>query len=122
MVNEPHQAPAIGRYRFGEIEIDGEVHRADVIVLPHGVHGGWWRREGHRLQPEDLAHVLDALPPLLVVGTGSHGRMVVDPRTEAMLAEHGIRIEAMPTPEAVAAYERRRAAGEPVAAALHLTC
>ena len=52
------KAHAIEDYRFGRIEIDGQPYDRDVIILPERVIANWWRREGHRVHPEDLEAVL----------------------------------------------------------------
>jgi hypothetical protein len=44
----------ITSYDFGHIIIDGKRYTSDLIVFPDRVKVGWWRKEGHRLQLEDL--------------------------------------------------------------------
>jgi hypothetical protein len=111
----------IDSYRFGQVVIDGTPHHKDVIILPDRVIGGWWRKEGHALHPEDLEAVFEATPEVLVVGQGAYGRMQVTDETERALQDAGIKLIALPSGEAVETYNRLR--GErAVAAALHLTC
>lgn len=112
--------PRIEGYRFGRVLVDGEEHTRDVIVLPHRVVGGWWRRAGHALVLEDLKDVVDELPERLVVGTGAYGRMRPDPRALELLRERKIVVESLPTGEAVRRYGELDPAR--TAAALHLTC
>ena len=113
--------PEIESYRFGRIVVDGQVHTADLIILPHQVLGNWWRREGHSLHPDDLKPVLDGRPEVLVVGQGANGLMVVPPNTRQALEDAGIELIALPTEEACRSYNAMRAS-RIVAAALHLTC
>ena len=108
-------------YRFGHLVVDGQAHTRDVIVLPDRVIGGWGRKEGHALHPEDLRAVFEAAPEVLVVGQGASGLMRVTQETRDALGQAGIELIALPTPEAVETYNRLRDA-RPVAAALHLTC
>lgn len=108
-------------YSFGRVTVDGRVHTADVIVLPSRVIAGWWRKDGHRLTPEDVEDVLAARPACLVVGTGASGLMEVLPETARLLEDRGIRVIAQPTAEAVDTYNRLRGDGR-TAACLHLTC
>jgi hypothetical protein len=112
--------PVIDDYGFGHIVIDGEEHSRDVIVLPNRVVAGWWRKDGHALVIEDLADVIDELPPNLVVGSGALGRMRPDPGTLEDLERRGINVEVLPTGEAVDRYGALDPAT--TAAALHLTC
>lgn len=114
-------APRIESYRFGNIVIDGQAHTKDLVILPDRVVGGWWRKEGHTLHPDDLAVVLKAAPDVLVVGKGTFGRMYITQETEQALQAAGIELVAQPTQKAVETYNRLREERK-VAAALHLTC
>ncbi len=113
--------PKIESYRFGRIVIDGEAHDKDVIILPGRVIGGWWRKSGHVLHPEDLDAVFEAAPEMLIVGQGANGRMRVTRETEQALAAADIELVALDTDAAVERYNALREAGN-VAAVLHLTC
>ena len=115
-------APKIESYEFGRIVIDGREYRADVLVLPDRVVADWWRLEGHNLAPEDLREVVGAAPRHLVVGTGAYAAMSVPGDTVTTLEGEGIKVEAHDTATAVRRYNELAAAGEAVAAALHLTC
>jgi hypothetical protein len=112
--------PRLEGYRFGRILVDGEEETRDVIVLPERVVTNWWRRDGHRLVLDDLKDVRKDLPEHLVVGTGAYGQMRPDPKAVDQLQREGIKVEAMPTADAVRRYgelDPRR-----TAVALHLTC
>jgi hypothetical protein len=113
--------PEIESYRFGHLVVDGQVHQQDLIILPDRVLGGWWRKEGHVLHPEDLEAVLEARPELLVVGQGARGLMRVAVETAQGLDAAGIELVAQPTGNAWQTYNRYREKRS-VAAALHLTC
>jgi hypothetical protein len=110
----------IERYSFGRVTVDGREETRDVIVLPKRVVRDWWRKDGHALILEDLEAVLDELPNRLLLGTGAHGRLRPDPDTLEALKARGVRVEVMPTDEAVRRYAELNPAA--TAAALHLTC
>ena len=112
----------IDGFEFGRVVVRGMEYRADVIVLPNRIVDSWWRREGHRLAPEDLAVVVAASPAVLVVGTGAYGMMNVPDETRDFLATKGIKVEHYPTAPAVARYNELCRGGACVAAALHVTC
>ncbi len=114
-------APHIETYRFGHIVIDGQPYDRDVIILPDRVLGGWWRKEGHVLHPDDLQAVFESEPELVVIGQGAYGRMAVTQETRRALAAAGIELIAHPTEKACQTYNRLRERRK-VAAALHLTC
>lgn len=109
-------------YRHGRLNVDGETHTADLIVTPAGIHAGWWRDGGHGVLVSDIAMILDDPPEVLVLGTGSTGRM--EPSAEAMeaLRAAGIVVEVHPTARAVERFNELSASGVTVGAGLHLTC
>jgi len=113
--------PNIESYSFGKILVDGKPYTSDLIILPGGVRPGWWRKEGHRLDKDDLQEVLEARPSVLVIGTGNMGLMKVPPETLEHLAAHGIRAVVERTAAACQRYNEL-AQTEQAAAALHLTC
>jgi hypothetical protein len=113
--------PTIESYRFGHIVIDGEAYDQDVIILPDRVIGGWWRKEGHTLHPDDLEAVFEAAPEVLVVGKGASGQMQVASKARQALQKASIELVASPTGKAVETYNEMRNE-QAVAAALHLTC
>ncbi len=113
----------IESYSPGRIVIDGvELHR-DVIVLPNRVLTEWWRRDGHSLVIEDLDDVLEELPQRLILGCGYSSRMQPEPSVMEALAARGVKVETLPTDQAVERFEELEARDPAVvAAALHLTC
>ena len=113
----------IETYSPGRVVVDGVELNRDVIVLPGRVLSDWWRRDGHSLVLEDLEDVLDELPERLIVGCGYAGRLEPDPSVIEALRKRGVKVEALPTPDAVARFEELEARDPAVvAAALHLTC
>ena len=114
-------APKIDSYRFGRVVINGDPYTKDVIILPDRVIGGWWRKEGHTLHPEDLEVVIEAVPEVLVVGRGAYSRMEVTPEALNALKAAGIELESENTEEACKRYNQIRKDCK-AAAALHLTC
>ena len=113
----------IESYSPGRVVVDGVELNRDVIVLPGRVLSDWWRRDGHSLVLEDLEEVLDELPQRLIVGCGYAGRLEPDPSVIEALTKRGVKVEALPTPDAVARFEELEARDPAVvAAALHLTC
>lgn len=111
----------IESYEFGRIVIEGKRYATDLMIYPDHVEDNWWREEGHSLSPVDLWAVVQAKPEVLVVGTGHSGLMRIPPETEKYLREHGIRLIAERTTEAVRIYNQLCQSTR-VVAALHLTC
>jgi len=113
--------PRIDSYEFGRLVVDGKTYTSDVIIFPHGVKGGWWRKEGHRLCLEDLKEVLEEKPEVLVVGTGYSGLVEVPREVAEGLQAQGIKVVVEPTSKAVKTYNEL-SRSKKVVAALHLTC
>jgi hypothetical protein len=111
----------ITQYSFGKIVIDGRAYTSDVIIYPGRVDDKWWRREGHQLQAEDLAAVVEAGPEAVVVGTGSLGLMKVPAQTKTFLESKGIEVRIARTGQAVRLFNELQEKKRTVAC-LHLTC
>ncbi|MEE9584681.1 MAG: Mth938-like domain-containing protein [Candidatus Brocadiales bacterium] len=107
---------------FGNIRIDGQDYSSDVIIYPDRVNSNWWRKEGHRLQEEDVKEILQAAPQILIVGTGQDGLMKVDPQLKALLEQRGTELFAAVTPEACRLHNDLIKGNKTVITALHLTC
>ncbi len=112
----------IDAYASGRVVVDGASYEADVIVFPDRVESNWWRKEGHRLQMEDLGTVVGYGPDVLVVGSGSLGMMDVPPSTIEGLETRGISVIVLRTSEACTRFNALLAERKRVVAALHLTC
>ena len=111
----------ITQYSFGKIVIDGRTYTSDVIIYPDRVDDKWWRREGHRLQSEDLAGVVEARPEAVVLGTGHLGLMKVPAETKVYIESKGIEVHIARTGEAVSVFNNLQGKKRTVAC-LHLTC
>lgn len=111
----------IEHYSFGSITIDGSTYTSDVIIYPGRVDASWWRREGHRLSPEDLGDIIKARPDVLVIGTGAMGVMKVPTETLEFIGSKSIEVHTARTGKAVDIYNNMPK-DRTVIAALHLTC
>ncbi len=133
-----HSSPQVEKYDFGRLRHAGKEYDRDVILYADPAAGGaarvqtnGWRKEGHRLDKDDLKEVVKEKPEVLVVGTGYYGRMVVPQETLEFLNRLGIEVHTGETQEAVKKYNELLTQGESasggkdirkVVAALHLTC
>ena len=111
----------IDSYRFGEIVVDGHRYTSDVIIYPERADSSWWRKEGHRLQIDDLKDIVAHEPEVLIVGTGDAGVMTIPQETVAYLQQKGIKLISERTAQACQTYNRMSGSGK-IIAALHLTC
>ena len=109
----------IEHYDFGTITIDGKTYTSDLKIIKGRIIPNWWRREGHRLDVCDVEDILEANPPVLVVGTGYSGLMTVAPSLKKELHRREIRLIAVPTAQACEEFNK---VSETAAFAAHLTC
>ena len=111
----------IESYEFGRVTVDGKEYTGDIIVFPGWVNAGWWRREGHDLNIEDIESLLREKPDIIVVGTGINGMLRVPDRTRDYIASRGINLVVERTAKACELYNELSRNSKTVAA-LHVTC
>lgn len=111
----------INHYSFGRIVIDNISYDADLIIFPDRVRTHWWRKEGHKLHPEDIQEIIEARPKVLVVGQGAVGEMKILPQTRELIESQGIKLLSGNTEEACQLYNQLPNKEEAIAA-FHLTC
>ena len=114
----------IESYSFGRMVVAGEEHRDDLMIYEREINSGWVRKRGHVLNPEDLTWITGKDPDLLVIGTGSSGRMKVADETRNFLKENEISLCIGDTEEAADYFNTKLEEDndERVAGAFHLTC
>lgn len=109
---------------FGTMTIDGRTYTSDLFIYPDGrVQDGWRRRQGHLMTVDDIMPLVDAAPAMIIVGTGTGGRMRPAASVAPFLDERGITWTAAPTDQATQRYNREISRGMmKVGACFHLTC
>ncbi|HEA83856.1 MAG: hypothetical protein H0Z16_08020 [Thermodesulfobacterium sp.] len=116
----------ISHYSFGSLKFKDKTYNKDLIIIKTSkeekIFPNWWRKEGHRLQVEDLEEVWKNPVEYLVVGTGAYGVMKVDPEVERKAESLKIKIEAYKTDKAVKRFNELYSSNITVAGAFHLTC
>ncbi len=112
----------IDSYSFGHIVIDGKTYTSDVIIYGDRVDATWWRKEGHRLTPEDIVEAMNARPDILIIGTGYAGVMTVPKETIEYITAHKIDVKVARTGKAVDVFNALQTQDKHVIAALHITC
>ncbi len=94
----------IDEYSFGRIVIVGREYNRDIIIFPDHIKPNWWRREGHKLYPDDLKDVIEYNPEYLIVGCGANCMIDVPFETKKYLEEKSIKIIILNTYEACRKY------------------
>ena len=93
----------VEHYSFGLIKLNGQEFRHDVIVYGDFVKK-WWRKEGHRVQVEDVEDILRLRPEMVVIGTGYYGVVRVDREVIEKLRDEGIDVICEESRRAVETY------------------
>jgi hypothetical protein len=111
----------IESYDFGRIVVDGAEYTSDVIIKGSQVIANWRRREGHILQAADLKGLDEAMPDVLIIGTGYAGMMEVPRETRKYFVEKKVEFIVEKTKRACDLFNSLSKSRKTVAA-LHLTC
>ncbi len=111
----------IEKYRFGIIIIDGRTYTKDLIILPDRIVENWRRREGHRLDMQDLEALWQSPPHTLVIGTGAFGFIKPAPGLINAIEARGIKVIMSKSADACEIFNKLSSDGD-VALAIHLTC
>ena len=114
----------IESYSFGRMVIEGEEYRNDLMIRGEEIKSNWVRKQGHELNPDDLTWVTSKKPDLLIIGTGSSGRMRVKEKTKEFLKKRDIEFWIGKSGEAVTYYNSKLKGknNKEIAGAFHLTC
>ena len=113
----------IDQYTTGShMTVKGATYRQDLKIIRGEVKGNWWRREGHRLDTDDIRDILTSGPEILVIGTGYAGNMRVPDAVRQTIEDRHIKVIAERTADATETFNQLEAEGRDVAGAFHLTC
>jgi len=112
----------VEEYSFGRIKIGGKKYTTDVIVGKDLIIPNWWRKEGHRIQTNDVKDILAYKPEIVIFGIGANSRVVVDDEVRAKLESMGCEVIILPSDKAVAKYNEILKSKKRVLLAIHLTC
>jgi hypothetical protein len=112
----------IQAYRFGRIEIDGQVYTNDVKIVGTRVAPEWWRKQGHYVDLDDVVDLLDAEADICIFGTGAYGSMRISPSVKEALEKKGVETILEKTASACNRFNALRKKGKRVIAGFHLTC
>ncbi len=112
----------IDRYGFGYIVINGITYTRDLIILSDKLITNWWRKEGHRIELDDLKDVLNSDLEYLVIGTGYFGRVTVSEEIFREFEKKNVKLIVLDSRNAWKKYNELLDKGVKVGGAFHLTC
>ena len=92
----------------------------DVTVGSDGVL--WFRDKSHHMSIEEVTALLSPDTEVVVIGTGWHGAVQVDPAVQNIERVDGIVVYIQRTPEAFALFNELKAQGRKVVLIAHSTC
>lgn len=115
-------SPKINSISWGRIEVEGHGTFKDVKVYPGGAREWDWNETGTRhspgVQPADVQELLDHGAKTVILGTGFHERLKVQPETLRMLEQRGVTVYVRQSEEAA----RLLGETEGGVALIHSTC
>ena len=82
----------IGEYHFGSITIDGKSYEHDVEIRWNGEVLGWWRKEGHVIDIDDLKRAVEQNPEVIIIGTGHSGMAKITNEAQNFIKGKGIEL------------------------------
>jgi len=112
----------IESYSFGHIVVNGKAYTNDIKIINASVVPEWWRRNGHRVSPEDVSDLVDARPEYIVIGKGNPGFMKTSSEVKYIFEDRGITLLEEKTATAVQTFNRLHQEGKRVCAGFHLSC
>jgi hypothetical protein len=112
----------IDSYNFGEIVIGGKKYDNDVIIFSDKVISNWWRKEGHKLYPQDLEKIVKENIKILIIGTGYYQAMKVQLQAIDFLKKLGIKYFILDSQSACKKFNELITKKEQICACIHLTC
>jgi hypothetical protein len=112
----------IDDYGFGYIVVNGVAYSRDLIILPDRLITNWWRKEGHRIDLDDLRDVLNVDLEYLVIGTGYFSRVHVSDELLKELEKKNVKLIITDSRNAWRKYNELVDKGVKVGGAFHLTC
>lgn len=114
--------PRIASLSWGRIEVEGHGAFKDARIYPGGAEEWDWNETGTRhspgIQPVDVRELLDHDAKTVILGTGFHERLEVQPETLRMLEERGVEVYVRQSEEAA----RLLGETEDGVALIHSTC
>ena len=119
------QSPAIIKYSWGEIIVEGFPPFKDVKLFPGGARNWDWRETGtghaNGIQPSDVEELIEHGARVIILSRGVLGRLRVDDRVIQNLRDRGMVVYCHRTAKAIALYNQLRKT-ESVGALIHSTC
>ncbi len=96
----------IDEIKFGVIKVDGKTYDSDIIIYPNNEITPWWRKEGMRVQLDDLSKAIALKPKRIIIANGLYRMLSVSPNIRLAIEEKEIHLEIYQTLQAVDEYNK----------------
>lgn len=111
----------IEKYSFGLITIKGKEYNFDVEVRWTGEVLRWWRKEGHKINYEDIKRAIEEKAEVIILGTGFFGICKIDKECEGAILDSGTKLIAEKTSKATKKFNELLKSKK-IIGFFHLTC
>jgi hypothetical protein len=115
---------AITRVSFGEMVINGNLRKADLVIHPDGKLSTWgFDFDSHLVEINNIAKYVDDKIKVLIIGTGYNGQGELNEDTKKyidQLKSDNIEVHVLPTPKAAEKFNSLPKEG--LVACFHLNC
>ena len=126
MTTSPPGSPRIESIDWGRMAVEGLGEGKDFKLWPGGGRPWDWKETGTRhvpgIQPADCEELVAAGARTIVLSRGMWRALQTPQHTLDWLAERAVEGEVLETRAAVARYNEKAAAGDPVGGLFHSTC
>ena len=118
--------PVIDATKFGSITVDGDTFDHDIVIRLSGKVKKRKKKlsklqygTSHTVSLAEAEHIYDDGAEQVIVGTGQHGILKLSDEAKGFFKDHGCKVRAVPTPDAVEAWNETK--GKTIAM-FHVTC
>ena len=115
-----NKGPAITKYSFGQMIIDGKTYTSELQILPTGVVKKWSPNDPHYILPVDIKEIVNSNIKALIIGNGANGGAAIPDETINFIKAKNIKVHIMNTHEAVKLFNE--SSKEAMGAIFHLNC
>jgi len=117
--------PKVDSFEFGSIVVDGKRYGHDIFVFANGTvkprKGGFWKFGSHVVKKGEIDELLKTNPDVILLGTGTSGRVRLAPAGELALKKAGVECVVLRSLEASERLNELLDNGKQVAALIHVT-
>lgn len=112
-------SPKIQKFEYGNVVIEKELFKNDVVVMTDGSFSQWSHSDEHEITVADIEKELKDKPSIVIFGIGTIGKMIVSSEALDWLEQSNIEVISYKTEKAIEAFRQISGKGK-VTAFLHI--